>query len=101
MRVTFRDPRLAHIRGPRAAAETGLPVPVISSAQKKIQFLEAAHDERDIRNWKSFHYEKLKGDREGQRSIRLNVQWRLVFVLDEGTSPPTIEILEIEDYHHG
>lgn len=60
---------------------------------------EAAEDERTLRNWKSLHYEKLKGDREGQRSVRLNDQYRLIFLLDADTSPPKIIVLGIEDYH--
>jgi proteic killer suppression protein len=54
---------------------------------------------RALRNWKSLRYEKLKGDRIGQRSIRLNDQYRMVFVLDEGSTPPTVTISSIEDYH--
>ncbi|MBI3434917.1 MAG: type II toxin-antitoxin system RelE/ParE family toxin, partial [Proteobacteria bacterium] len=51
------------------------------------------------RNWKSLHYEKLKGGRDGQRSVRLNDQFRMVFELDERTDPQTVTILSIEDYH--
>jgi proteic killer suppression protein len=98
MRVVFRDARLAVIRT-ADAAQTGLPAPVIKSCQTKLVVLDAAPDERTLRNWKSLHYEKLKGDREGQRSIRLNDRWRLVFSLDESTSPPTIVVLSVEDYH--
>ena len=98
MRVVFRDTRLAVVRTAEAA-QTGLPAPVIQSCQRKLQVLDAAPDERTLRNWKSLHYEKLKGDREGQRSIRLNDQWRLVFELDATTAPPTIVVLAIEDYH--
>jgi proteic killer suppression protein len=61
--------------------------------------LEAAPDERTLRNWKSLRYKKLEGDRKGQRSIRINDQWRIVFTLDESVQPPTIAILAIEDYH--
>ena len=61
--------------------------------------LRAAIDDRSLRNWKSLHYEKLKGDREGQRSIRVNNQYRIVFELDEETEPQTITVLAIEDYH--
>ena len=49
--------------------------------------------------WKSLHYEKLSGDRSGQKSIRLNKQWRLVFTLDSERQPPKITVLAIEDYH--
>lgn len=98
MRIVFRDAKLAAVQT-AAAAQTGLPFGVIKSVQRKLVLLGSAPDERTLRNWKSFHYEKLVGDRAGQRSIRLNDQWRLVFILDETTAPPTVEILAIEDYH--
>lgn len=98
MRVTFRDKRLAWIRTKRATAETRLPVAVIASAQKKLFQLDAAPDERTLRGLVGLRYEKLKGNREGQHSIRLNDQWRLIFVILDG-APPTIEVLEIVDYH--
>lgn len=71
----------------------------IKSCREKLIVLEAAPDERTLRNWKSLHYEKLGGGREGQRSIRLNKQWRLIFELNDGHSPPTATILGVEDYH--
>ena len=98
MRIVYADERLAKIET-EEAAETRLPVAIIKSARRKITVLKAAVDDRSLRNWKSLHYEKLKGDREGQRSIRLNDQYRLVFELDEKTEPQTITILGIEDYH--
>ena len=81
------------------ARQTRLPVPVIKSARRKLTALRAATDDRSLRNWKSLPYEKLKGDREGRRSIRLNAQFRMVFTLDESTNPQTVTILGIEDYH--
>ena len=98
MQVDFADPDLALIET-EDAGKTKLPVPVIKSARRKLTALKAAPDDRALRNWKSLHYEKLKGDREGQRSIRLNDQYRMVFELDESTTPPTARILAIEDYH--
>lgn len=99
MRVTFRDKRLAWIRTTRAAVETRLPIAVIASAQRKLFQLDAAPDERTLRGLVGLRYEKLKGDREGQHSIRLNDQWRLIFLIHNTTTPPTIEVLEIADYH--
>lgn len=81
------------------AGQTRLPVPVIKSARRKLTVLRAAPDDRALRNWKSLHYEKLKGDRDGQRSIRLNDQYRMVLKLDETTTPPTVTVIAIEDYH--
>jgi proteic killer suppression protein len=98
MDVLFADADLALIETDEAG-RTRLPVPVIKSARRKLTVLRAAIDERSLRNWKSLHYEKLKGDREGQRSIRLNNQFRMVFTLDETVSPQVVTIMSIEDYH--
>jgi proteic killer suppression protein len=98
MEVLFADSALALIET-EEAGKTKLPVAVIKSARRKLTVLRAATDDRSLRNWKSLHYEKLKGEREGMRSIRLNDQFRMVFVLDESTNPHTVTIMAIEDYH--
>lgn len=98
MEVIFGDPELACVET-EEAGKTRLPVAVIKSARRKLTVLRAATDDRSLRNWKSLHYEKLKGDREGMRSIRLNDQFRMVFVLDESVNPQTVTIICIEDYH--
>ena len=98
MRIVFARDLLALIETDEAGA-TKLPVAVIKSARRKLTVLRAAIDDRSLRNWKSLRYEKLKGNREGQRSIRINDQYRMVFDLDEKADPPTITILSIEDYH--
>ena len=98
MKIIFRDSRLALIRTDRAG-EIRLPAPVIKSCGDKLNLLEAAPDERTLRNWKSFHYKKLQGDRNGQRAIRINDQYRLIFLLDNSQSPPAVIVLDVEDYH--
>ena len=98
MDVEIGDAKLALIETDRAA-QTKLPVSVIKSARRKLTVIRAAPDERTLRNWKSLHYEKLSGDREGQRSIRLNEQWRMIFTLDSNHQPPKVNVLEITDYH--
>lgn len=96
--MVFGDSDLARVETDEAA-KLRLPVAVIKSARRKLTVLRASPDERALRNWKSLHYEKLKGDRAGSRSIRLNDQYRMVFVLDEDSTPPTVTISLIEDYH--
>lgn len=98
MEVVFKYSKLERIETDEAA-RTGLPISVIMSCRRKLIVLRSAPDERTLRNWKSLHYEKLKGDRDGKRSIRLNDQWRLIFELDESTTPPKILVLEVDDYH--
>jgi len=99
MDVEFRDKELALIETDRAAADTGLSIALIESARDKLNYIRQAVDERDLRNWRSLHYEKLQGDRSGQRSIRLNKQFRMVFTLDSECKPPRVTVLSIEDYH--
>ena len=98
MDVIYADHRLALIETDQAA-QTRLPVAVIQSARRKLNVIRAAPDERTLRNWKSLHYEKLKSDRDTQRSIRLNDQWRLVFELDDQSSPQRVIVIAVEDYH--
>ena len=100
MIVLFRDEQLALIETDQAG-KLKLPTVVIKAARRKLEVIRAATDERTLRNWKSLHYEKLKGDRKGQKSIRINEQWRLVFDLNTDTNPPTLTVLGIEDYHKG
>lgn len=98
MRIEFADERLARICT-EEAHKLGLPIAVIRAAQRKLVLLEQAPDERTLRNWKALNYKKLSGDREGQRSIRVNDQYRIVFSLLEDERPPAIRILEIDDTH--
>lgn len=98
MRVEFADERLKRICTPEAH-KLGLPIGVIRAAQRKLILMEQAPDERTLRNWKALNFKKLSGDREGQRSIRINDQYRIIFELLDEEHPPTIRILEIDDTH--
>lgn len=98
MRIEFADDRLL-LLFTSEAHKLGLPIGVIRGAQLKLLKLEQAPDERTLRNWKSLNYKKLSGDREGQRSVRVNKQYRIVFELLNDEKPPSIRILEIDDTH--
>ena len=52
---------------------------VVNAFFKFMAIIASAKDEQDIRAFRSLHYEKLKGDRSHQYSLRLNNQWRLIF----------------------
>ena len=91
MEIDFRDKTLELVETDRAA-ETRLPVSVINSLRQKLVVLRAAPDERTLRNWKSLHYEKMEGD---ERSIRLNKQFRLIFLIDTACKPNKINVLRV------
>ena len=98
MRVEFADPKLRRILSDEAH-RLGLPIAVVKAARKKLLALEAASDERTLRGLKSLNYKRLNGSQEGFRQIRVNDQYRIVFMLDETTDPHTVTIVEIGDTH--
>ena len=62
-------------------------------------WIRSADDERDLYQLKSLHYEKLKGDRSHQRSMRLNDQFRLIVELEQNGPEKVVVVVAIEDYH--
>jgi proteic killer suppression protein len=98
MDVRFADDDLDRLEvDPRFTAR--LPAEVIRAYRKVLGFIRQATDERDLRDWKSLHFEKLTADREGQHSLRLNRQWRLVVELDQHSPSKTVVICAVENYH--
>ena len=49
---------------------------------RKLQMIDDAMTDQDLRVPPSNHFEKLRGHLEGFHSIRINKQWRLVFRWD-------------------
>lgn len=72
---------------------------VVRAYRKRMQQIRAFRDERDFLTVRSLNFEKLKGNREGQHSIRLNLQWRLIFDIRGDHPCKVIGIIEIVDYH--
>ena len=66
-------------------------------AEKRLEALDAAESLQDLRVVRSNRLETLKGDREGQFSIRINNQWRICFEWPDGDDGPSH--VEIVDYH--
>ena len=77
----------------------GFPGDVVRAFRKRMWFLRQAMDERDLYQAKWLHFEKLKGNRAHQRSMRLNKQWRLILELVGASPEKRVLILDIEDYH--
>lgn len=64
-------------------------------ALRKLDMLDAAEDLRPLSTLPGNQLERLKGDRKGQYSIRINVQWRICFTWKDGHAHE----VEIVDYH--
>jgi len=65
------------------------------AALRKLAYLDAAGSLDDLRVPPGNRLEALKGDRAGQHSIRINDQWRIVFVWRSGNA----HNVAIVDYH--
>ncbi|MBU1187865.1 MAG: type II toxin-antitoxin system RelE/ParE family toxin [Gammaproteobacteria bacterium] len=69
--------------------------PFQAAAERKLAILNSATSVRDLESPPGNRLEKLKGDRSGQWSIRINDQWRLVFDWDEvGSEARNVEIVD-------
>lgn len=69
--------------------------PVQRAAQRKLLMIDAAESIQDLRVPPGNRLERLRGDRQGQYSIRVNDQWRICFVWSQGDAYD----VEITDYH--
>lgn len=72
---------------------------VVRLYRRRMQAIRAAVDERAFYAMKSLHFEKLKGDRNHQRSMRLNKKWRLILELKKRSNGTVVVVIQIEDYH--
>ena len=72
-----------------------IPPDVQATAVRKLKMLNAAIRIDDLFIPPSNRLEKLKGDRAGQWSISINMQWRICFRWEAGQAYD----VEIVDYH--
>lgn len=72
-----------------------LPPDIVKRALMRLDRIDAASCIDDLRFPPSHHLEKLSGNRDGQWSIRINDQWRVCFLFENGIA----HNVEIVDYH--
>lgn len=98
MDVSFADKDLDRLETD-VGFTAGFSRAVVTAFRKRIQMIRAAPDERVFYGLKSLHFEKLKGDRSHQHSMRLNDEWRLIIELTQQSGRKVVVIVGIEDYH--
>lgn len=79
----------------RGECPKGFPAGLVKVARRKLGYLDAAVDLRDLRMPPGNRLEALIGDRRGYHSIRVNDQFRICF---RWTSQGPTDV-EITDYH--
>ncbi|HEY9549365.1 MAG TPA: type II toxin-antitoxin system RelE/ParE family toxin [Kiloniellaceae bacterium] len=81
MIVSFRDEwlRVFFVNDRRSK---NIPPDLESRLFRKLQMIDDAVTDQDLRVPPSNHFEKLRGNLAGHHSIRVNKQWRLIFQWD-------------------
>lgn len=98
MRVEFDDSDLDRLEtDPARSAGHGSEVD--RGYRKVMQSVRAAPDERTLFALRGLRFEKLKGKRKHQHSLRINRQWRVIAELRGSGDDRRIAIIAIEDYH--
>ncbi len=77
--------------GDRVAAFQGF----ANQAVRRLTYLDSAESLNDLAGLSGNRLDALRGDRVGQHSIRINVQWRICFRWEDD-GPCDVEIV---DYH--
>ena len=98
MRFYFADKKLERLYTDEKGAHK-YPEGVVDAFFDVMAVVAAARDERDLRRLKSLRYEKLKGQRGHQCSLRLNSQFRLIVEREKDEEGAFFWIISIEDYH--
>lgn len=90
---TFKDKRTAALFA--GVLVKGVPADVAQRSRNKMELLDSTSSLEFLRSPPANRLERLKGNRDGQHSIRVNDQWRLCFVWRNG------DVFDVElcDYH--
>jgi proteic killer suppression protein len=68
-----------------------------AQARRRLNVLNNAICKEDLMRLPSNRFEALRGDRKGQYSIAINMQWRICFYWDDENGDA--RNVEITDYH--
>ena len=93
MILDFRDRETELIW--RGEISRKLPREIQQVARRKLRMLNNVKTLQDLRVPPANRLKALKGERKGQWSIRVNDQWRICFVWNDGNAGK----VEIIDYH--
>ncbi len=92
-RQSFKDKETEKVYNREGSGK--LPPDIQQAALRKLRMINNSKTLNDLRVPPANRPEKLKGNREGQLSIRINDQWRICFIGADGDARE----VEISDYH--
>jgi proteic killer suppression protein len=76
---------------------------VVAKYRKTIDILEAVANVEDLYKFNALNYEKLKGDKKGISSVRVNDQYRVEFTTSQIVSEIIVticNIMELSNHYH-
>ena len=89
------DPARDIFDGEETREARRIPQSIWTVAQRKLDLLNAAHSLLDLKAPPANRLEALKGSMKGKYSIRVNDEYRIVFVFHDGNASD----VDIVDYH--
>jgi len=84
MIVSFRDEWLRNFFVDIRSRK--IPADIEDRVFRKIQMIDDAMTDQDLRVPPSNHFERLQGNLQGLNSIRVNKRWRIIFEWDSNRS---------------
>jgi proteic killer suppression protein len=98
MDFRFKDKKLEQLYTEEKDARF-YPPAVVNRFFELMAIIDGAPDEREFYRLKSLHFEKLRGKRENQYSMRLNKQYRLIMTLETDAVGRYVLVVEISDHY--
>lgn len=68
---------------------------IIRRYKRCIDYLKAAHSKEQLYMINSLHFKRLEGDKAGLFSVRVNLQYRIEFTIDEHAEQPVLTLCNI------
>ena len=99
MRVYYNKRELEQVATDKSHQPKSMHRDVVRAYRKTIGLLTAATTRQDLAAMRGLRLEKLKGERRGQYSMRVNDQWRIIVVFQSDDAGEAARVLELVDYH--
>jgi proteic killer suppression protein len=97
MLISFNNPYLEKIFENKAVTgKPKYPADVIVKFKKTILKLQYAENIKEIKKFKGLNFEALKGEWKGYFSVRVDIQYRLLFRIEDDRSITVTGVIIIE-----
>ncbi|MEO8821846.1 MAG: type II toxin-antitoxin system RelE/ParE family toxin [Ginsengibacter sp.] len=97
MTVYFNNKYLEQLAGSDPKGKSKYSMEVVSMYRKKLVILGNVRNSNELRAFKSLHLERLRGDKLGLYSVRVNEKYRLEFSINKEMNIVIEEVVVIED----